>query len=91
MHVSVEFFGIARLWAGVGHVEVELAAGKACLTDILDSLAERLPAFRQSCLAGGRLDAALICNIDGQRFITDPATPIADRQTVLILSADAGG
>jgi hypothetical protein len=50
-----------------------------------------LPGFREHCLAGGRLDPSLTCNLDGQRFVRDTATPVADGQMVLILSADSGG
>jgi molybdopterin converting factor small subunit len=91
MHVSVEFFGIARLHSGVGHLDVEVPAENACLADVFHALAERLPGFREHCLAGGRLDPSLTGNIDGRRFSSDPETPVADGQTVLILSADAGG
>jgi molybdopterin converting factor small subunit len=34
---------------------------------------------------------SLTMNLDGQRFVKDLATPVRDGQSVLILSADAGG
>jgi len=91
MRVSVEFYGLARLRAGVGRIALELPDKDACLADVFDSLAERLPAFREHCLSSGRLAEALTCNLDGQRFVSEAATPLASGQTVLILSADAGG
>jgi molybdopterin converting factor small subunit len=38
-----------------------------------------------------RLHPSLAANLNGDRFIRDPATPLGDDDRVLILSADAGG
>ena len=38
-----------------------------------------------------RLHPSLAANLNGDRFISDPETPIGDDDRVLILSADAGG
>ncbi len=89
MPIRVEFYGIARQRAGVP--AVDLAASDATLNQVLLEVAAQLPAFGQECLASGSLAATLSANLDGERFITDPKTPIRDGQSLLILSADAGG
>jgi len=91
MAIRVEFYGIARQRAGVGEVRLELESHQAPLADVLRRLAERLPALGHELLIQGRLHESLMANLDGQRFVSDPATPIGDGQSLLILSADAGG
>ena len=93
MRVTVEFFGIPRQRAGCATLEFSLEEHRtsATLGEILEVLAEQLPRFAQDCLIENRLRAGYIANISGQRFITDPATVITEGETLLILSADAGG
>jgi hypothetical protein len=54
-------------------------------------LASKLPEFGRECVSAGKLAPSLTANLDGKRFISDPATSIRDGQSLLILSADAGG
>ena len=82
---------MARQWSGVSDVRIEPAAGEVTLGSALACIAGALPPFAERCLVGGRLHPALSANLDGQRFIADPATPIRSGQALLILSADAGG
>ena len=42
-------------------------------------------------IADDRLHPSLAASLNGERFISDPRTPLADDDRVLILSADAGG
>jgi hypothetical protein len=42
-------------------------------------------------VVNGRLHESLAANLGGARFIHDPRTIIRDGQSLLILSADAGG
>jgi molybdopterin converting factor small subunit len=93
MRITVEFFGIPRQRAGQALMDVSLpqSADFARLADVLESLAKELPDFARDCLAENRLKPGYIANINGERFITDPATPIADGDALLILSADVGG
>jgi hypothetical protein len=49
------------------------------------------PRLAESTLGVAQLEAGYRINLDGQRFVTDPQTPISGGQCVLILSADAGG
>jgi len=89
MPIRVEFFGIARQRAGVPAMELHVP--RATLGAVLSELAVKLPEFGRECVTVGRLAASLTANLDGKQFISDPATPIRDGQSLLIISADAGG
>lgn len=91
MIVGVEFYGIARQRAGVDRLAVALADPDATLAAVLQSIGEKLPDFAAHCLDRGRLHPSLAANLDGERFVTDPETIVHDGQSLLILSADAGG
>ena len=91
MLLRVEFYGIARQRTGIPHVELELAGGQTTLAEVLRELAGRLPRFGSECLTGGRLHSTISANLGGERFVSDPAVQIREGQTLLILSADAGG
>jgi molybdopterin converting factor small subunit len=82
----VEFLGIPRQRAGVSELEIEAAT----LGQALGALATRLPGFRD-LLAGRALHPSIAANLNGDEFISDPETPLADDDHLLILSADAGG
>jgi molybdopterin converting factor small subunit len=87
MHVAVEMFGIARARAGVARTT---AQGR-CLGDVLAELVARYPALADSCIDGRQLRPHCAANLGGQRFVSEPETPLCDGDTVLLLSADAGG
>lgn len=88
--IKVEFFGIPRQRAGVDRLTLPLAAAEISVGDVLLRLNERLPGF-SACLDGDWLRPQYSANVDGQRFVSDPATRLQSGQTLLILSADAGG
>jgi len=48
------------------------------------------PSFRE-LIVTDRLHPACVANLNGDRFISDPATPLGEHDSLLILSADAGG
>lgn len=87
MPITVEFFGIARKRAGVGSVQVEAAR----LEEAIKSLSERYPALAESCFQGNAFRSGFAGNLNGDRFVSDPTTPLKAGDTLLILSADAGG
>jgi sulfur-carrier protein len=91
MAISVEFYGIARQRAGASRLSLELSSDPMALSDVLDHCARRFPLLEGDVINAGRLHATLTANVDGERFVTDPTTPIRDGQSLLILSADAGG
>lgn len=87
MSVRIEFYGIPRQRAGVDGVDVEAAD----LGTALERLVAAVPRFARSCLEGGRLKSGYVANLNGHSFTSDPRTPLADGDSLLILSADAGG
>ena len=91
MAIRVEFFGIARQRAGISDLTLDLGQLTTPLAEVLDQVAARLPELGRELIVAGRLHESLTANIDGARFVHDPATLIRDHQSLLILSADAGG
>jgi molybdopterin converting factor small subunit len=82
----VEFLGIPRQRAGVSEVIVEADT----LGQVLRTLGERFPGLRE-LIAADSLHPSIAANLNGDAFITDPQTRLADADHLLILSADAGG
>lgn len=87
MPVRIELYGIPRHRAGIDIVEIDAAD----LGTALDRLAALAPPFADACLDGRRLRTGFVANLNGRSFTTDPRTPLADGDALLILSADAGG
>jgi len=87
MPITVELFGIPRARAGVDEVTV---SGN-CLGEVLVDLARRYPGLAESCLDGQNLRPGYTANLRGERFVTDPGTPLADGDTLLLMALDAGG
>jgi molybdopterin converting factor small subunit len=87
MTIKIELFGIPRDRAGVAATS---AAGER-LADVLDDLAKRFPRLAETCFDGSRLRRGFVANLNGERFITDPAAALRPGDSLLILSADAGG
>jgi molybdopterin converting factor small subunit len=84
--MHVEFFGVPRERAGVSMLEVEADT----LGQLMGTLAAQIPSFAK--LVGvNRLHPAFVANLNGDRFVSDPGTPLSENDCVLILSADAGG
>jgi molybdopterin converting factor small subunit len=84
--MQVEFFGVPRERAGVAAVDVQAGT----LGQLLSALATTLPSFAEF-VAGDRLHPSFSANLNGNEFVSDPATPLGEDDCVLILSADAGG
>ncbi|OGR09821.1 MAG: hypothetical protein A3K53_00085 [Deltaproteobacteria bacterium RIFOXYB2_FULL_66_7] len=87
MSVHVELFGIPQRCAGGDCV----AAEGARLGEVLLDLARQFPELAAQCLDRGRLRPGYLASLNGGPFVTDPAAPICPGDSVLILSADAGG
>jgi molybdopterin converting factor small subunit len=82
----VEFLGIPRERSGIAETEVDART----LGQLLDLLADRFPAFRD-CVTDGRLHTAFAANLNGDAFVSDPQTALAENDHLLILSSDVGG
>jgi molybdopterin converting factor small subunit len=98
--MHVEFLGVSRDRAGIAEMDVEADT----LGRLLGTLASRMPGLAELIVVdrlprhdanaasrGPRLHPSLAANLNGDRFISDPETPLGDDDRVLILSADAGG
>jgi hypothetical protein len=85
--VTLEFFGVPRLRAGLAELEVEATTAAEALT-----AAERLcPGLGGLVLPAGRLAPHCLLSLDGRRFLTDLAERLPPGARLLLLSADAGG
>ena len=84
--MHVEFLGVPRQRAGV----TELIVDAETLGQLLTTLSGRLPSLSE-LIVGDRLHPAFVANLNGDEFISDPATALNADDHVLILSADAGG
>lgn len=82
----VEFLGIPRERAGISELEIEAAS----LGQLLGTLATRFPALSGLFTRDG-LHPSVAANLNGNEFVSDPATPLAHDDHLLILSADVGG
>jgi molybdopterin converting factor small subunit len=84
--MRVELLGLPRERAGVAEVELQVAT----LGQLLTTLAVRFPSLRE-LIVGDRLQPSVVANLNGDLFVSDPGTPLRESDSVLILSADAGG
>ena len=82
----VEFLGIPRERAGISELEVDAAT----LGQLLLTLVTRCPGLGALMTADG-FHPSIAANLNGDAFVSDPATPFAEGDHLLILSADAGG
>lgn len=84
--MHVEFLGVPRDRAGIAELDVQADT----LGRLLGALAARMPELAE-LIAVDRLHPSVAASLNGDRFISDPETPLRDEDHVLILSADAGG
>jgi molybdopterin converting factor small subunit len=84
--MHVEFLGVSRDRAGIDELHVHADT----LGRLLGTLAAQMPALAELIVVD-RLHPSLAANLNGDRFISDPQTPLGENDRVLIISADAGG
>lgn len=86
--IRIEMFGIPRLRAGRGECEVVASTvGQA-----LRGLAVICPGLSGSVLVEGeRIAPSYRLSLNGDRFLTDPLTPLKVGDALILLSADVGG
>ncbi|MAV37306.1 MAG: hypothetical protein CMJ59_17835 [Planctomycetaceae bacterium] len=89
--VEVEFYGVPRQRAGVERVKLVFSTSTVVATDVVSALRRRFPDLQNDCLEGGWLHPSCAANVDGVAFISDPGTRLSCGQTLLLMSADAGG
>jgi molybdopterin converting factor small subunit len=85
--IAIEFYGVPRLRVGTGMVRLEATTvGQA-----LRELGRLYPTLADSSLAAGILPEVFKLSLNGDRFVSNPETPLKDGDTLLLLSADVGG
>lgn len=84
--MHVELLGIPRQRAGASELEIEAAT----LGQLFRTLAARYPALGE-LISNDSLHPSLAANLNGDEFVSDPATPLTGSDRLLILSADVGG
>ena len=87
MTIRLEFYGIVRSRAGTAALDVSASTLRGALQQAL----AQCPALEEVCTPDGRLRAGYLVNLNGCQFVCDEQTPLSDGDTVLLLSADAGG
>jgi molybdopterin converting factor small subunit len=85
--ITIELFGVPRLRAGMGCVRLDASS----LATALQALGRRCPALDGSVIVGEALHAAYRACLNGEQFVSDPATPLADGDVLLVMAADVGG
>jgi molybdopterin-guanine dinucleotide biosynthesis protein A len=89
---TVELFGIARLLARTSALALALPAG-ATFSDAFAALAEKLPVLVGRVISADRtrLIDGYACNRNGLAFVRTPTALVNPGDSLVILSADAGG
>ena len=85
--IHIEFYGVPRLRAGVSRLTLEGAS----VGEAIDALAIACPSLSVHVLREGSVHPAYKLSLNGERFVSDRATPLHDGDTLLLLSADVGG
>jgi hypothetical protein len=89
--VEVELFGVPRLRAGTARLALALSSPSPPLSEALDRLGRACPALEGTVVSRGRLRPGYRLSLKGERFVSDPDTPLADGDVLILLAADVGG
>ena len=84
--MRVEFLGVPRQRAGVAEIDIQAET----LGQLLENITVQFPSLGE-LVTLDRLNPGFTANLNGDRFVNDPGTPLSPEDCVLILSADAGG
>jgi molybdopterin-guanine dinucleotide biosynthesis protein A len=89
---TIELFGVARLLARTATVSLTLPPA-ATVAHVLEALAERLPILLGPVIETDRrsLVDGHTCNVNGLQFVRDTGVSVHHGDSIVILSADAGG
>jgi molybdopterin converting factor small subunit len=85
--ITIEFFGVPRLRAGMPCVHLDAGT----LAAALRTLVRLCPALDGPVVTGDALHAAYRACLNGEQFVSDPATPLTDGDVLLVMAADVGG
>ena len=84
--VHIELLGVPRERAGLAELDLEADT----LGQLLVALVVRFPSLGE-LITADQLQPSVVANLNGDRFVSDPRTPLTKDDSILILSADAGG
>jgi molybdopterin-guanine dinucleotide biosynthesis protein A len=89
---TVELFGVARMVANARDVPLVLPPG-ATLSHVFAALAESAPALVGRVITPDRtaLLEGYACNVNGRDFVRETTAAVNAADTIVIVSADAGG
>ncbi len=92
IHCTVELFGVARLFARTSEVSLSLPPD-ATFSEAFAALAEKLPVLVGHVISADRtrLVDGYACNVNGLAFVRSPTAVVNPGDSIVILSADAGG
>lgn len=92
MRVKVEFFGVARHWAGVEECQLEFEEG-AELRDVVMEVGHRYPRLVEERLIanGGELAPSFALSINGRMVAGNLDARLSDDDHLLLISAVWGG
>lgn len=85
--VVVEFFGVARLRAGIEQAHVYAHS----IGEALAEVAKQCPALNGTVVDNGRLAPGFVIAVNGLQITADPLTALRPGDALVVLSADAGG
>jgi hypothetical protein len=85
--IVIELYGVPRLRAGTSLLRVEAnSVGQA-----LVELGRVCPALNETVVCHEAVRPAYKLSLNGERFVSDPRTPLLEGDVLLLLSADVGG
>jgi len=85
--IAIEFYGVPRLRAGTALFRLEASTVGQALREV----GRVFPALEGSVLRQGMIHEVYKLSLNGDRFVSDPETPLTDGDVLLLLSADVGG
>ncbi|HAY79038.1 MAG TPA: hypothetical protein DCY79_04455 [Planctomycetaceae bacterium] len=91
-NIVIEFYGVPRIRTGQATAVLTFdPAVPVSLHDVSRALIDRFPALSGDCIThDGPTDGYVFC-IDGKHFVRERSHRIDASQTLLFISADAGG
>ncbi|MCA9198028.1 MAG: MoaD/ThiS family protein [Planctomycetales bacterium] len=90
--ITIEFFGVVRHVAGVAGIQIALTQPSMTLRDLLQEVAQQRPSLIPNIVdSTGKLHTGYIANVNSDKFVDDVSTLVRCGDSVLLMSADAGG
>ncbi len=91
LEIKIEFYGIARQRAQISDTLISDVQNAIPLHQVLRHLANKFPDLNGECIADDQLQPGFVANLNGEQFVTNPDHRIRPGESILIMSADAGG